>query len=154
MSESRFLKSVIIGLLLLNAGTLGYLFMQGRHPGGDRPGPPGPGGRIAHFLRDQLQLTDAQEAQFRNMREEHHEEMRRIHRRVQDAHQQLYGLLHDGYQPADSLAAIPFIDTLTNAGRSVEWLRFSHFRNLRDICTPEQQQKFDRVISDAVEQLP
>jgi Spy/CpxP family protein refolding chaperone len=156
MSESRFLKTVIIGLLLLNAGTLSYLFLQGRRTGTegrDQPMHGGPG-RTARFLREQLQLTDDQEAQFREMREDHHEKMGRIHRRIGESHQHLYGLLHDGYQPADSIAAIPFIDAYTNAQREVEWLRFTHFRNLRSICTPAQQQKFDRVISDALEQLP
>jgi Spy/CpxP family protein refolding chaperone len=160
MSESRFLKLVVIGLLLLNAGTLGYLLLGGRGSGsagaekmGEHPmhrhGPGGP----ARFLRERLQLTDAQEDQYRSMRHAHHEEVVHIRSGIRAVQRRLYALMHDGTQPADNLAAAPLLDSMAAAQRSIDSVTFTHFQELRGICTPPQQQKFDEVIGEALEEL-
>ena len=159
MSESRFLKLVVIGLLLLNAGTLGYLLLGERGGnGGPRGGMEhpvhrgGPGGP-ARFLRERLQLTDAQESQYRDMRDSHRASVIQIRSRIRDARRKLYGLMHDGTQPADSVAAVPLLDSMAAAQREIDSVTFAHFQELRGICTPEQQKKFDAVIEEALDEL-
>lgn len=160
MSESRFLKLVVIGLLLLNAGTLGYLLLGGGTGGGadetksgehtmHRGGPGGP----ARFLRERLQLTDAQEVQYRDMRDAHRSAVIDIRAGIRGTRRRLYALMHDGTQPSDGIAAAPLLDSMATAQRRIDSVTFAHFEELRGICTAAQQRKFDEVIGEALEEL-
>lgn len=160
MSESRFLKLVVIGLLLLNAGTLGYLLLGGRSRGaagetrgGEHVIHRGDPGGPARFLRERLQLTDEQEAQYRDMRDAHRSAVIDIRAGARATRRRLYALMHDGTQPTDSLAAAPLLDSMAAAQRKIDSVTFAHFQELRGICTAPQQQKFDEVIGEALEEL-
>ena len=163
MSESGFLKIIIVALLLVNIGTLGYLWMgQGKDRGHTRmhQGPPGPpDGRFgpppgpAGFLREELQLSDAQEADFRKLREAHHRTVMDIRGQMKESKRKLYSLMHAADTNTSGAATAEWLDSLAAQQRRIEWITYQHFEQVRAICTPKQQQKFDEVIGDALEQM-
>ncbi|HTN45731.1 MAG TPA: hypothetical protein VL098_05235 [Flavipsychrobacter sp.] len=51
----------------------------------------------------------------------------------------------------DSLMVQQMSDSIGYCQRELEVLTFYHFRELRSICNPKQQQRFNEVIHDAIE---
>lgn len=154
MQEGKFLKLIIVCLLILNMGTLAFLWFGGpehRMPPRDGDGPPHHED-AGHYLNRSLQLTDEQEHQYRGMREAHHEHVMMIHDRVRGYKQNLYHLLASAASK-DTMVIYPYIDSIAAAQREIELITYVHFRELRSICTSQQQQKFDQVIGEALERL-
>lgn len=161
MPESRFLKIIIIVLLLINVGTLGYLWIGHRRPPrhmGQPDGPPGPHGHgeragAAAFLYEELQLSDAQEAAYKKMREQHHATVMSIRDDMRQSKKALYGLLKSTDSNAIKIEEQRWLDSLAAQQRRIEYITYLHFREVRALCTPQQQQKFDDVIGEALEQM-
>ncbi len=158
MSEARFLKFIIVALLLLNLGTLAFLWTAEPHHGPPRGRPPeerGGGGResTAEYLRRNLQLSDAQEERYHLMREAHHAAVMRIRTQMAGEKQALYGLLHQTDTTGAAAHGAVLIDRIVSGQRQIEGITYAHFRELRALCTPAQQQKFDAIIADALERM-
>jgi periplasmic protein CpxP/Spy len=157
MPESRFLKIIVVALLLLNLGTLGFLWMDRRDGGAHRPPPHhGPGGRgenTGEYLRRELQLTDEQEDAYRKMRRQHHETVMDVRDQMRDQKRELYGLMKNGDTVATKGTVNALIDSIVAEQRFIEQFTYDHFRELRALCTPQQQTKFDEVIGDALERM-
>ena len=95
MEKNNFYKLVIVLLLVLNLGTLGYLFFSA----GSKPPMPPPGMQpppFAAMLQKQLLLTDAQTAQVKEIHERHMMKMDSLNNQYQQALQQYFDLLHAG----------------------------------------------------------
>lgn len=160
MREAPFLKIIIVALLLLNVGTLGYLWLDRegkphRHPPFAHEGPPGPSGPrgAAAFLNEALHLTDAQEASYKTLREVHHETVLKIRDEMKSAKQSLYALMKSADTASKQAEAQHWLDSLAAKQRRIEAITYQHFREVRALCTPQQQQKFDEVIGEALEQM-
>ena len=149
MQEAKFLKVIIVALLLLNFGTLGYLWLGG-------PGQRQDGNRehenAAQYLRRTLKLTAAQEAHYRALREAHHAAVERIRDDMRARECVLYQLLATPAKP-DSGKAIACVDSIAAGQKRIELITFWHFKEVRDLCLPAQQQEFDRVIGEALNRL-
>ncbi len=158
MPEARFLKIIIIVLLLINISTLGFLWFGERH-GGHRPPPPPPPGRdgprrgAAAFLHQSLSLTDAQETAYRKLREGHHQTVEAIRDEMKESKRALYALLKAPEPNAVRNEEVRWIDSLAAQQRRIEYITYEHFREVRALCTPQQQAKFDEVIGEALEQM-
>ncbi len=160
MPEARFLKIVILSLLLLNLGTLGYLWLgstRAMHhppppPGGGDQGPEGRRGAAA-FLHEALQLTESQEAAYKTLRNSHHATMLSIRGEMKDCKQDLYALLKATDRTSVLSSEHRWLDSLAAKQRRIETITYEHFRDLRMLCTPAQQTKFDVVIGEALEQM-
>ena len=68
MNKLQLLTAAVILLLLLNIGTLVFLFC----PNDRRPAPPGPEGNAGDFIIKSLQLDEQQCRQFDTLRIQHH----------------------------------------------------------------------------------
>ncbi len=149
MQEAKFLRLVIVFLLLLNLGTLGFLWLGGR------PGPPA-GDRdhenAAQYLRRKLNFTDIQEAKYRTLREAHHAAVENIRDDMRAQERSMYVLLSLPAM-ADSGKSLACMDSIAAFQRRVEQITFDHFREVRALCTPEQQREFDIVIGEALNRL-
>ena len=145
MNSNRFLKIVVGILLILNIGTLGFIWI--RHGHMDTP-PRHDRGDVAGFLTHELMLNDTQLQQFLMLREEHHHAAEQLQEEGRALHQHFFDLLH-GQSPDSSL-----IQQAANAiaanQKQLDLVTFYHFQNVRAICTPGQQKKFDEVINEAL----
>lgn len=146
MENKKLLTFAVIGLLLLNLGTLAFLWIGREHPHGP---PHPPEGGAAQFLMHELDLTADQQKQFEQLKSEHH--LRII--QIQDS----LHMLHETFFDELSATQAPHADSIANAigekQSEIERLTFVHFRKVRAICTPEQQKKFDSVIREALRMM-
>jgi len=148
MESLRFLKIVIICLLVVNIGTLSFIWLHHGHGG---PPPPHGRGDVAGFLTHELNFSPEQEKQFDQLREEHHHAMEKFQDEGRERHHQLFDLLHAS--TADSAAIQSAAKGIAENQSQIEVVTFHHFQQVRAICNPEQQKKFDEIIDEALRMM-
>ncbi|OWY26059.1 hypothetical protein C7N43_35765 [Sphingobacteriales bacterium UPWRP_1] len=146
MPENKFLKLIILLLVLLNAGMLGIIWLR-------KPPPhlPGGGKSAAVYLTKELGFTSQQEEQYQKMHRQHHQTVDSIRTADQEIRQRLFDLLQTNL--TDTTDAAQLANSLGNNRAKTEWVTFTHFKEVKQLCTPEQQIKFNRVIDEALRML-
>ena len=151
MEQSKFLKIVIIILLLLNIATMGYLWMlqrqsPSRPPHGGRPG------GVAEYLTKELQLNDSESAQYDKMRRKHHEDNMSYNDANRIMRDRLFALLQK--PETDSAIVRTMADSIAQVQKKIELNTFYHFKEVRLLLTTDaQRKKFDEIIGDAIKQI-
>lgn len=141
MTTKRLLIIAIGVLVLLNIGTLLFLWMQRGERGG--------GASVGQFITHELQFTPEQSARFDVMKEAHHTSVDSLHRINRELHRQLFNRLS---QPED--ASVDSISTrISENEKQIDLITFRHFREVREMCTLEQQKKFDDIIQEVLRRL-
>lgn len=149
MSEApkiKVLTILVAVLILLNIGTLGYIwYSRSRADHGPRDGR-GPGGLVIK----ELQFDAKQQEAFERLRNEHHEAMKKIGEENRQLHDELFRSLGRGSDAstyADSL-----IHRIAMLRIENEQITYRHLAQVRQLCTPQQQQRFDAMIAEAMAQ--
>ncbi|MEI9810894.1 MAG: hypothetical protein WDO16_25130 [Bacteroidota bacterium] len=147
MNKLRFLTATVILLLLLNIGTLVYLFLS-RHKE-ERRLPPGRS--ASGYIIEQLQLDAQQQQQFSDLRMQHQAIAGAAHREDRRLHDIYFSLLktdNPDRAKADSVSA------LIAAQRSLmESATFAHFKELRKLCRDDQKKRFDTIIDEIARRI-
>lgn len=134
---------LVIGLLLVNGVTIA-LFWLGREKREQLPPPPPEQGGPANYLIRELELDSQQQQQYMQLVKEHRQASAQLRRQISEEKDRFFGLLRQSQVP-DSVkkAAAAAVSRQTEA---LDLLTFDHFRKVRTLCTPAQQEKFDRII--------
>ena len=144
MKKETLLTLAVIALLLLNFGTLGFLFF--RRP----PHPPGPDHRqLDQKIMETLHLNPAQQQQFDQLKKAHSQQMIQSCRAYRDALGNYFALLkNDTIVPTlrDSLQAV-----LAHIQKERAEGTFRHFIDLKNLCSPEHRQNFDALLPELMQ---
>ena len=143
-TKNNVLTWLVVVLMLANIGVI-TLFLMGRHHQEEKRGTPG------EFLVRELNLDTKQQAQLHELASKHHTESEKIRGEIKDARDHFFDLIK---QPnvndsAKNATATEVADKL----KALDLLTFDHFRQVRMICTPEQQVKFDKVLNEAMRMI-
>lgn len=136
MNTSRKIIFLIVALILMNLVLTGFLLFRR---------PPHPGLEAYHFLVHELQLSDKQEEQYRQLRDDHHAAVTSIRDEMGELRDRLYA------GPPEESSAL--IDSIAGLQGEVERITYQHFQALRKICEPRQQERFDEIIAEAVRKM-
>ncbi len=140
----------IVILLIINTATLAIFWMERKGEGlllGSHPKQ----ANAQAFLIKELSLDSAQQAQYLLLIKAHREGSNTIKNELKDAKDAFFKLLSDSTatdamikQAADKASAIETqLDVLT----------FNHFKQVRNICTPQQKIKFNQIIENVVKMM-
>jgi protein CpxP len=143
MNSDKFYKIVIIFLMVLNAGTLGFLWFNGRQHDGHFPLPPHEADRM---MTERMKFDEKQMDQFEDLKHEHHSQMVELHREAKELHVALFGLLKE--KIIDTVKRDSLISLLQQNSRQKEIVTFDHFHKLRAILRPGQTQYFDGFMEE------
>lgn len=147
MENTKFYKTVIFILLLINIGTLSFIWIN-RPP---HDGPPQGGGDVTEYLSHELNFSDEQQQQLKELVKENRsgmDAMRSTNRRLHDTY---FEMLGDA--DIDSTKVTAIADSITTLQNKIELLTFYHFRKVRAICNKEQQKNYDTIINDALRMM-
>ncbi|MFZ4523475.1 MAG: Spy/CpxP family protein refolding chaperone [Bacteroidales bacterium] len=144
MNKLRFYQIVIVILMLLNLGTLTFLWL-GR-PGHERLPVQG---RSGEFLIRELNLTSAQQDDFGKLRDEHQERLMQIREKDRILHDRFFNALFQS--PADTQIVNRLADSIAGTRKQMEMLTYNHFSQLRQLLTEPQKVKFHKVFRQALE---
>jgi periplasmic protein CpxP/Spy len=148
MEKSKFLTIIIVILVLLNIGTLGYLLL----PKNTNQPPPlrGRGGPGA-FIIKQLEFTPEQQQQFKVLRNDHHSQMVALSDSLCTVRDDYFNGLKTS-TPDTALANLQAVNIARIEAR-MHQITFSHFIDVRKLCNPHQQELFDKFINEILHSM-
>ena len=135
--KSKLLPVLLVILILLN-GVLIFMLIKKPHENKRHQ-------QEKNFLIEELQFTDIQKDKFLSFDTVHRENMMCLEQQIRKQKDVLFNSFSDGVVNIDSLGAL--IGELEGK-KDIEI--FSFFKSVRKICTKDQQEKFDKIISKAL----
>ena len=135
--KSKLLPVLLVILMLLN-GIL--IFMLIKKPQENKRHP-----QKRNFLIRELQFTDNQKDKFLSFDTLHRENMMRFDQQIRRQKDVMFNSFSESLTNIDSLSLL--IGELTRK-KEVEVFRF--FKSVREICTKDEQAKFDKIINKAL----
>jgi len=147
MEKTKLLTLSIIGLLLLNLGTLGFLFLSG--PKGHRPPPGGPGEdrpKPKEIIIDQLHFDAQQQKAYDKIIHWHQGEIRRLDATIRQTKNALYAQLNQDV--VDGKAKDSLIGVINACQKQIEATHFKHFEDIKSLCHPDQMEDFKALTAE------
>ncbi|MBP6732541.1 MAG: periplasmic heavy metal sensor [Chitinophagales bacterium] len=144
-NKVKLLYVVIVTLLLINTGTLAFIFIYGAPARQSGPR------EVSRWITEQLQLNEEQQEQYGQLQDEHRKNMDAIHEQDRNLHDRYFKLLQD--PAADSALVSQLADSIALNRKQTELTTFYDFQKIRGICSPEQQKKFDQIIGEALRMM-
>ncbi|WP_264521439.1 hypothetical protein [Flavobacterium sp. N1994] len=147
MEKTKLLTISIIGLLLLNLATLGFLFLNG--PRGHKPpfdGPPREGHKPKEIIINKLHFDANQQKEYDKIIQWHHSEIERLDSNIRQTKNELYSQLSNSevnVKTKDSLIAV-----LNSYQNQIEQTHFKHFEDIKKICHKEQLEDFNDLTEE------
>lgn len=142
MRKNLPLYILLIFLIIMNGFFLYNYLGTGEKEalkGSNRPG---------NFLVKELGFNKSQKEQFRIFGKEHHQNMRGLNEDIRGLKDELFkGLSDDSLQDVN----IDSIARLIGAKETAKDLEvFRHFKQVQELCTDKQKEKFSEIIKDAL----
>lgn len=146
-SKNKWLTALVILLVVINAVTI-VLFWMGRDQQQPPSRPPHAQGGPANYLIRELQLDGQQQQQYLQLVNVHRQAADQLREQIGEKKDSLFHLLRQNPVP-DSVkkAAVAAAGRLSE---ELDLLTFDHFQKVRALCTPAQQEKFDRIIREVI----
>ena len=141
-SRNKNLLSIIAILLLTNILVLGY-FLWFRNPTKKQEQEKEKTG-VAEMLQKEVGFTAEQLAQHKALKDKQRELLRPMFDDMRKAKDSLFRLLSDPTTSDSVISATA--DNIASKQKALDIATYNHFRNVRAICTPEQQPKYDSMI--------
>ena len=146
LSNIKFLWGIILVLILLNIASLGTIWLQ-ENDAGDRLRPFPSRSQREHFLKEELNLTPAQQVQFDTLMNDFRN---RIDAKIEDIRslrEELMGMMRNQEFTPE---AEEIVNQIGEKQSELELLNYRHFREVMSICNDEQKQIFLETIRRAV----
>jgi hypothetical protein len=146
MERTKLLTITVVGLLLLNFATLGFLFLsgpKGHRPPHDRPeGKPDP----KEIIIERLHFDENQQKEYDKIIQWHKGEIKRLDGNLRLAKNELYAQLklpQVDVKIKDSLIAV-----INTNQKQIEATHFKHFEDIKKLCHKEQIQDFNDLTEE------
>ena len=121
MRDTKFLRIIILCLILLNIGTLSYLLI-GRTERSPRPGGPP---RVIEYLSSELKFDEGQKITVMKLRDENREKIEEIQKGDRELHDSFFDLLNQSNP--DSAVIDSMANLIASNRKQIELLTFQHF---------------------------
>ena len=145
METTRLYKWLIVVLVLINIVILSFFTLTRNHEGHGHRG----GGDLGDFISEELHFSPDQKKQFEEMKHQHHDSMMKLQETNKDLHDAFFEHLAT---PQDSSVSV-LSDSIASLQKQMDMVTFNHFKEVRALCTPEQQARFDQIIDEALHRL-
>lgn len=143
MEKTKLLTFAVIGLLVINIGTLGFMLLGPKGhklpPGDDRPKP-------NEIIIEKLHLDDQQQKDYAKLIQWHRGEINKLDRNIRDAKNELYSqlsLTEMNVKAKDSL-----ITVINSNQKQVEKTHFKHFEDIKKLCNKDQIEDFNALTEE------
>jgi protein CpxP len=142
MEKTKLLTIAVIGLLIINFGTLGFLFLNGKdhHPRhGERPEP-------KEIIIEKLNFDANQQKEYAKIIQWHRREITRLDDNIRQAKNELYSALSQAevnLKTKDSL-----INSINANQKQIEETHFKHFEDIKKLCNKDQLKDFNALTEE------
>src|SRR5215216_615861 len=150
--RQRWLLVLVAILLLTNIATLSiYWIKKPDHDGGPGRDSGNREKKMGQFMVDQMKFDATQEASYWKLRDSMIAIQKPVMDSIRSSKKRFFDLLN---QPdaTDSLL-IAHTNQIAELHKKLDLVTFRHFQKVRNICRPDQLQKFDTVIKEIVNRM-
>jgi len=140
----------LIGLLLLSNLALVAFFVMNK-PEKREVRREHPGSYMKDALKNDVGFTEQQMAEFDKMADQHRQQMRPLFEDIGKTKESFYKMLSQP-QTADTVLN-QAASQIGDKQKAIDIKIFTHFQNIRQLCTPEQQSAFDSLIQRVVHRM-
>lgn len=145
-TKMRSLVTIILFLLVANIAMLIFFIVLSK-PAERRPRNHEQNG-LYKSLQNDVGFSKEQLNQYQALREDQMKEVHPLFNEVREAKKKFYELIYAS-QASDSLVNAD-ADSISQKQKNLDTQMFHYFKNVRNICSPGQTQKFDSVINKVV----
>ena len=142
--RSKWWAIAFIVLLIMDVASLAAVWLLKEKRPAPRP-------EVAEFLARELGFDSLQKQELFNLRAEHQQQARALRGKTREAKDALFALLKEAFVPDSMLAKAAEASSVND--RQLDILTFRHLQKIRELCTPEQQKKFDAVIHEVLRSM-
>jgi periplasmic protein CpxP/Spy len=139
MDKSKLLTITVIGLLLINIATLGFLFIKS--PKGHQP--PGHRNDKKEIIITKLHFDVHQQKEYKKLIQWHRGEIERNDNEIRDTKTALYHLLSEN--EIDSKRKDSLMLQLNKLQMQIETAHFKHFEDIKKLCSKDQLEDFNEL---------
>ncbi len=147
-SKSRPLIFIIIFLLLTNIAVLAWLFWP-KTP--KHIEPPGQRNGMVMALKDSVGFSDAQVDQYKQLKEKQWKILKPLFDDIRKAKDSLYRLLGD--ENVNDSVINQRAEFIGQKQKALDLQAFSHFKEVRALCTSEQRPKYDSLVLKMIKKM-
>lgn len=143
-SKSKLLVRAVIALLILNFIAIGIFLWRGfSHP----HMPPRRGiQEVSQILKNELNLTDQQSEQINVLRKSYFEKEKVVLKSLRAGRDSMNAQMFN--KDTDEELVISIAKRISENEYRMEMLRFEQARELKQLCTPDQLQKFEGLLKE------
>jgi periplasmic protein CpxP/Spy len=139
MEKSKLLTIAVIGLLLINIATLGFLFIKS--PKDHQP--PGHHTNKKEIIIKKLHFDANQQNEYEKLIQWHRGEIEKNDDEIRDTKMALYQLLSEN--EIDSKRKDSLMLQLNTAQMQIEAAHFKHFADIKKLCRKDQLDDFNEL---------
>lgn len=143
--RNKILSGLVILLLIANITTLIMFWMSMKHK------PSRPQQQAQDFIVKELSMNAEQQKQYNTMVADHRKQSKEINNQIRSYKDSLFNLLNN--ETATGTEKNTFATKIASLTQQLDLLTFEHFKEVRKICNPEQQKKFDKIIKDVLRMM-
>ena len=146
MEKTKLLTITVIGLLVLNLATLGFLFISG--PKGHKPPHDRTEGRQMprEIIINRLHFDVNQQKDYDKIIQWHRGEIKKLDSEIREAKIELYSQLKESQldlKVKDSLIAV-----INTNQKQIEITHFKHFEEVKKLCNQDQLEDFNELTEE------
>ena len=142
MEKTKLLTIAVIGLLVINLGTLGFLLLNGK---GHRPPQEGRQ-KPKEIIIEKLHFDAQQQKEYAKLIELHHGEITKLDKYIREAKNELYSELSKtevNVKAKDSLILV-----INSTQKQIEETHFKHFEDIKKLCNKDQMEDFNALTEE------
>ena len=138
MKSNRFYKYLVLALILLNVGTVTFMWVN--RP----PHPPKPG---EHLLSEQLNIEQKNRSVIDALEKRHHEDKKKLMDRDRELHKKLY----DDLGSNDNAEQI--VEEINQNKAEIEVMTYEFFNEVATYCNENQMEHLKEIVHNAINQI-
>lgn len=139
MNKIKLLTFSIVALLILNFGTLTFLFLKNPHRAEGRVMP-------RQIVIERLHFDTNQIASYDKLIKLHRSKIRKLQDGIRNFKNELYALLNQ--ETIDIIKKDSLITNLAMLQKEIESTHFNHFVDIKKLCKKEQLSNFELLTED------
>ena len=144
MNRNKALYTIVVILVLLN--TIALVMMWYHH----RKAWKQQGLTPAHYLIKKVGFDSSQKDKYLDLVQAHRKNTGKLRQQLADAKDDYFALLG---KPIPDSSRQSALQKITSINAQLDEITFNHFEEVRKICTPEQQVKFDKAIQEVIKMM-
>ena len=142
MEKTKLLTIAVIGLLVINFGTLGFLLLGPKGHKQPHEGRPKP----KEIITDKLHFDANQQKDYAELIKWHHGQIEKLDENIRNAKNELYSQLSQAetnIKAKDSLIAM-----INSNQKQIEVTHFKHFEDIKKLCHKDQMEDFNDLTEE------